>query len=71
MAVFHRYRIKDGYDEKVISPMRAIRLKCMDCSGWQQKEVEKCAAKECPIWCFRMGKNPKANKPAIEVGQDI
>jgi hypothetical protein len=40
------------------SPIRAIRAKCMDCSGENAAEVRKCVAVRCALWPFRMGKNP-------------
>ena len=40
------------------SPGRAIRAKCIDCSGGSATEARKCVAYECPLWPFRMGKNP-------------
>jgi hypothetical protein len=39
------------------TPTRAIRAKCLDCSGGSQSEVRKCVAVECPLWPFRMGGN--------------
>lgn len=43
---------------KTTSPMRAIRHKCLDCCAGSYTEVEKCAAKRCPLHPFRLGKNP-------------
>jgi hypothetical protein len=40
------------------SPMKAIRAKCVDCSGGNTAETRKCVAIKCPLWPFRMGKNP-------------
>ena len=40
------------------SPGRAIRAKCIDCSGGNPTEARKCVAFKCPLWPFRMGKNP-------------
>jgi len=40
------------------SPLRAIRLKCMDCCCEQAKEVRQCQCTACAIWPFRMGRNP-------------
>ena len=31
----------------------AIRAKCMDCSGNQRKEVERCKLKDCPLHPYR------------------
>jgi len=45
-------------DEKITSPIKAIRAKCMDCCYDQREEVRLCPAKDCPLWPFRMGKNP-------------
>lgn len=43
--------------------MRAIRLKCLDCSGGSAREVEECEVRECPLFAFRLGKMPeKARK---------
>lgn len=40
------------------NPVKAIRLKCLDCCAGSSQEVDKCAAKQCPIWPFRYGRNP-------------
>ena len=42
---------------KPMSPMAAIRARCLDCANTAQ-EVRFCAAVECPSWPFRMGMNP-------------
>ena len=42
-----------------LTPLRAIRLKCLDCCAGQRKEVRLCPAKDCPLWPFRMGRNPR------------
>lgn len=39
------------------SPIKAIRAKCVDCSGGSESEARKCVSIRCPLWCFRMGKN--------------
>lgn len=39
------------------SPIRAIRAKCLDCSGGNASEVRKCPAFDCALWPFRMGTN--------------
>jgi hypothetical protein len=40
------------------SPIKAIRAKCLDCSGSNDAEVRKCTATGCALWPFRMGVNP-------------
>ena len=41
-----------------VSPLRAVRLKCLDCCNGSAREVRLCTAVDCPSWPFRMGKNP-------------
>jgi hypothetical protein len=41
-----------------MSPLRALRLRCIDCSGGSANEVRFCTAVRCPAWPFRMGRNP-------------
>ncbi len=41
-----------------MSPLAAIRLRCLDCCGEQPSEVLKCTAVKCAAWPFRMNKNP-------------
>lgn len=31
----------------------AIRLKCLDCSGWIYKEAKLCTVTSCPLWAIR------------------
>lgn len=42
----------------ITSPMKAIRAKCLDCCIGQREEVKLCPAKDCPLYPFRLGKNP-------------
>ena len=41
------------------SPLKAIRAKCFDCSGYQVSEVRLCEAVKCPLWPFRPGRHPR------------
>lgn len=41
-----------------LTPIKAIRAKCLECSGNQPSEVRNCLITECPLYPFRMGKNP-------------
>lgn len=45
-------------EEKRISPLKAIRLKCLDCSCGSSNEVKQCPAEKCPLYPFREGHNP-------------
>lgn len=45
-------------EEKKISPLKAIRLKCLECSNGSNHEVRLCPVEKCPLHIFRFGKNP-------------
>lgn len=38
--------------------LKVIREKCLDCCAGQHCEVRLCHIKDCPLWPYRMGKNP-------------
>jgi hypothetical protein len=50
---------------KKLSPLKAIRLKCLDCSGDSANEVKLCPCRDCELYPFRFGKNPY-RKPISE-----
>ena len=41
-----------------LTPVKTIRAKCLECSGGQPSEVRNCQIPECPLFPFRLGKNP-------------
>ena len=43
---------------EAMSPLAALRLRCLDCCAGSPDEVRKCVAMACPSWPFRTGKNP-------------
>ena len=43
---------------EIRSPGKAIRAKCIDCSGGSSEEVKACPVTDCPLYAFRRGKNP-------------
>lgn len=49
------------------NPVKAIRAKCIDCSGNQINEVRLCTVKGCALYPFRMGKNPYRTKVTREL----
>ena len=50
-----------------ITPLKAIRLKCLDCTCNQAKEVTLCTAENCPLYAFRTGHRPqKGNYTSTE-----
>jgi hypothetical protein len=40
------------------TPIKAIRKKCLDCCCGSAKEVDLCSDTECPLYPYRLGKNP-------------
>lgn len=45
-----------GHSKK--SMLKVIREKCLDCCVQQHSEVRLCHITTCPLWPYRMGKNP-------------
>ncbi len=41
-----------------MTPMKAIRAKCLDCCGGQAKEVRLCPCVDCALYPYRFGRNP-------------
>jgi hypothetical protein len=41
-----------------LTPIKAIREKCIDCCNGQLKEVRECPIKTCTLHPYRMGKRP-------------
>ena len=50
----------EKHDKK--TPVKEIRKYCLECCLEKPSEVRICAAKSCPLWPFRMGKNPFHNR---------
>lgn len=49
-------------EEKRISALKAIRLKCLDCCCGSSHEVKLCPCTKCPLYPFREGHNPFVTK---------
>lgn len=41
-----------------MTPLKAIRAKCIDCSGGSVYEPKYCTVKHCPLWPYRDGHDP-------------
>jgi hypothetical protein len=46
---------------KRLTPLKAIRAKCMECSNMKYKEVELCPCDDCPLYAYRFGR--RTDKP--------
>lgn len=54
---------------KNTSPLRAIRLNCLDCMGGSGNEVKLCPSEQCPLYPYRFGKNPNRTKRILSESQ--
>ena len=43
---------------EILSPLKAIRAKCIDCMCGQVQEVRLCPCEDCALHPYRMGHNP-------------
>ena len=51
---------------KVLTPIKAIRAKCLDCCAGSPHEVRLCPCEDCPIYPYRMGRRPKKDASECE-----
>lgn len=45
-----------------MTPMKAIRAKCLDCCCGSAHEVKLCTCQDCALHPFRFGRNPNITK---------
>lgn len=55
----------EGDIEYETNPMKAIRLKCLDCCCDSSNEVKLCTSVNCSLYPFRLGKNPFRKKRVL------
>ena len=46
---------------KSLTPLQAIRKKCLWCMAGNADQVNKCQLEGCPLWDYRFGKKPNLN----------
>lgn len=49
-----------------LTPMQAIRKKCLSCTCNQPKEVRLCPIVKCPLHVYRFGHRPKDEDLPVE-----
>lgn len=54
---------------EILTPVKAIRAKCLDCSGGSYDEVRNCPIKDCTLYPYRLGHRPKKTNPPEEVNK--
>tara|TARA_B100001250_G_scaffold323244_1_gene286641 strand:- start:357 stop:563 length:207 start_codon:yes stop_codon:yes gene_type:complete len=52
-----------------LTPIKAIRKKCLDCACGSHKEVRECTVIKCPIYPYRFGRRP--DKATIDTLQQF
>ena len=50
---------KNGPVEVKISRSKAIRYRCLDCSGFSSNRVDDCVHESCPLYGYRLGTGAK------------
>jgi hypothetical protein len=53
---------KNGVKEVDLNRRKAIRLKCLDCSGFERQEVINCTHTECSLYEYRTGRGKQDAK---------
>lgn len=48
--------------DKKLTPLKAIRRMCYQCTNFQSKEIKECPIVECALYPYRMGKRPLADQ---------
>ena len=62
------YQLPENYPR---SPLKAIRLFCLQCVGEQTEEVKACTSHLCPLYPYRFGKRPpELRKPLTEAQKE-
>lgn len=51
---------------EILTPIQAIRKKCLECSNGQYNEIRGCLIKTCPLYSFRVGENPVKKNESTE-----
>ena len=41
-----------------LTPLKAIKKHCLECSGYEKKQVRECAITDCVLYEYRRGTNP-------------
>lgn len=50
---------------EIPTPLKAMRLKCLDCCCSSSEEVKQCAIPECSLYPYRLGKHPNIKKSPL------
>lgn len=53
-----------------MTPIKAIRAKCLDCMCGNTAEVRRCPCVDCSLYPYRMGHRPKKDEGGIDAYPD-
>ncbi len=60
MAIKHKIRDRNGGTKEVsLTPLRSIRLQCIECMGFSEYEPKYCTSPLCSLYPYRLGSNPE------------
>ena len=45
-----------------LTPLKAIKKHCLECSGYEKKQVRECEIKDCVLYLYRQGTNPNRKR---------
>lgn len=48
--------------QRPATPLKAIKMFCVECFGGNAREVSRCTSPNCPLYEFRQGKNPRQKR---------
>ena len=51
----YKIRTRRGFEIINLNRRKGIRERCLNCSGWIRKEVERCTFKDCELQPYRSG----------------
>lgn len=54
-----------------MTPVKAIRAKCLDCCGGSAHEVKLCPCVSCSLYPFRLGKNPNCKSKGKKTQSEV
>lgn len=49
----------------LLTPIKSIREKCLECMCQQSQEVKCCTILDCSLWMYRFGKRPNPKNPYL------
>ncbi|MBU2576515.1 MAG: hypothetical protein KKF50_02235 [Nanoarchaeota archaeon] len=53
------------------TPIKSIRLKCLDCCCGSSYEVSKCLCVECSLYAYRFGKRPRSIQISKKISEPL